>query len=36
MTDRKGIKLASFDLEIMRDIPDGCEDWCEHSPFGIS
>jgi len=36
MTDREGIKLASFDLEIMRDIPDGCVDWWEHSPFGIS
>jgi hypothetical protein len=30
------MKFASFDLEIMREIPEGCDDWWEVSPFGIS
>ena len=29
-------KFAAFDLEIVKKIPEGCEDWREVAPLGIS
>lgn len=29
-------KFAAFDLEIAKELPEGCEDWREFSPLGIS
>lgn len=30
------MSIISFDLEISNPIPEGCKDWREHSPLGIS
>jgi hypothetical protein len=30
------MKLAAFDLEIAKEIPEGCDDWREIAPLGIS
>lgn len=30
------MSIISFDLEIAKPIPEGCKDWREHSPLGIS
>jgi hypothetical protein len=29
-------RLAAFDLEIAKGLPDDCDDWKEHRPLGIS
>lgn len=30
------MSIISFDLEIAKPLPEGCKDWREHSPLGIS
>jgi len=30
------MKFAAFDIEIAKELPDGCEDWREFAPLGVS
>ena len=30
------MKFAAFDIEIAKELPEGCEDWREFAPLGIS
>ncbi|MBF9685024.1 hypothetical protein IAI30_11480, partial [Streptococcus pseudopneumoniae] len=30
------MKFAAFDIEIAKELPEGCKDWREFAPLGVS